>query len=455
MRLILLSCVLQALHHVIASVSSRKARKRPRVPITTTSTTTTPDAVDIAATWSFPFPVAIGVNITGITYRNRLIEQYDLPRVAATYGIDSIRILESQMALDHRHDLFTPSTEFVELAEYTPFGELEVGELIARSSESTVFTLPGMPDLLIKFQTNCYEVLHNHEVGDAVVHPLIFDQWYGMEAAAQNLALTPVFVSPPAPLCPTMTGICNFPGISSFEYQVCQGAGASVRYMLIRKSKGHSLRVSAIRMGGVMPFKLVMNVGAAMMELLERLHLDANIVHGDIYENNVFFEPIDSAGNYELRLIDFGRASRLVSDIPNTPTRQRNGRIHFLYTQWMIDGYQWAPRDDVMKMIQMLNHLLHTPNEYIQIEQHYMEMGYEAQKEFKMNGDLFSPIVPWGPERRLDAVEPLPVTEEVKGLIRRELEHILRMVRGLQNPNSVVPYDALREAFRNCADWSS
>ncbi len=73
MRLILLSCVLQALHRVIASASTRKARKRLRVPITINSNPTTPDSVDIAATWSFPFPVAIGVNITGITYRNRSI----------------------------------------------------------------------------------------------------------------------------------------------------------------------------------------------------------------------------------------------------------------------------------------------------------------------------------------------------------------------------------------------
>ena len=451
MRLILVLFV-QAAITFVGSSSSRKPLKRLR-----TAEDQDTDAPNPLESWKFPLPVALGVNITGLSAQYRLIEQYDYERIAATFGVETIPTLRLQRALDHRHDFFTPSTRTENMSENTPYGKLTVGDMVSQSTQSAVFTLVELPDLLIKYETNCLEVLYNHLIDHPVVHPLIFDHLYGTEAASWELSLSPLFVSPPTVLCPNKKRICSFGGISTSEYDLCLSKGASVRYMLFQKPKGQSLREAATNMGGVMPFRTVMLVGVAMMELLKSLHLDAQIVHGTVSENNVYFEPVASKpiGNYELRLLDYGRAARIVDSFQESPTIRNNGRDHFLYTQWMIDGYQLAPRDDVMKTIQMLTHLMHDPAEYRPIEEHYMRLGYEAQHGFKMELDIFFPVVPWNPGQRLDALDSLTINNTVKGRIRRELSSILEIVRSLRSPNAEVPYDSLRAAFYKCANLTT
>ena len=189
-----------------------------------------------------------------------------------------------------------------------------------------------------------------------------------------------------------------------------------------------------------------------MMYILQKLHVEAKIVHGDIHAENVFLEPLGVEERFGVKFIDFGRASRVAPVWPEQPRVDRN-ELHppYQFTQWMNDGYHWTQRDDVMKTIQMLTHLMYNEYEYIRIEKYYMQMGNVAQKEFKMNHDLFFPITPWNQTNRLDAVAPSEIPEENKIQIRTELAHILELVRGLNSTNSVIPYAELRDSFRRCS----
>ena len=437
----------------------RRKRQRVETPSPTTTSTTTTAIPPFGVYYNpfmrgplFPLLVAPGLHITGVTHRGRFVEFYDSNRVAATYGADMVRILREQLVLDDRHDLFTPATQRNDFIQNTPYGELAIGHPIARSGESTVFTLPQLPGFLIKFQANCNEIWDHSVVGDTVVHPLILDTWYGHEASRIDLSMAPNFVSPPAALCRDMDGICKFRGMSLYDYHHCRAHGGSIRYMIIKKSMGFSLGTAARNYGGSMPLKTVFDLGVTMMYILQKLHVEAKIVHGDIHAENVFLEPLGVDERFGVKFIDFGRASRVVPVWPELPRVDRD-ELHppYQFTQWMNDGYHWTQRDDVMKTIQMLTHLMYNEYEYIRIEKHYMQMGNAAQKEFKINHDLFFPITPWNQTNRLDAVSPLKIPEENKIQIRTELAHILGLVRGLNSTNSVIPYAELRESFRRCS----
>ena len=137
---------------------------------------------------------------------------------------------------------------------------------------------------------------------------------------------------------------------------------------------------------------------------------------------------------------------------PETPRLVDAGYSHYMYTQWMIDGHYWTQRDDVMKTVQMLAQLMHNSHLYRNIEEHYMQSGYVAQKGFKMLANLFSVGFPWSRIYRLDAVEELSISKDKKGEIKKELAHVLATVRGLNSTNSVIPYSELRDSFQRCSE---
>ena len=439
--------------------SSHEDAKRRRIDVpetiasmdtTTSSPTTTLPAPtgrkSILNSHALPYMVVPGVNITNITARGRFVESYDFEVIHAISGQDDIR---SQQAEDELNDMYTPATGAYMRKISTPFGELTLDQRIARSTLATVYTLRERPDLLAKFQADCDEILSFSIPSDPFAHPLIYDYRYGREAARRNLSMEPVFLSPPAALCPVMEGVCGFDGISIPEFDECRSTGGSLRFMLIKKSTGFSLDSTASRFGGRIPFEYTMSIGATMMQMLRRLHTEARVVHGDIHDGNVFIQ-VNADGQYGLKFIDFGKASRVVDPWPETPRIIDPDLIHYMYTQWIIEGHYTTPRDDVMKTIQMLAQLMHNSFIYRAMEKQYMRAGRLVQRQFKMQHDIFSPEVPWNGFRRFDVIKDLPVSEDNKLEIRRELADVLRIVRGLNSTNSVIPYDSLMESFRRC-----
>jgi hypothetical protein len=437
-------------------------RPSKRARAVQTTTTTTPcigpsylGPTDDPDEWVFPFPVAIGVHIVGISTRGRLMEQYDMNKVSRTYGNDVVSILREHHTLDERLDIFTPQTSSGEMKEITPFGELRLGSIVAQTGEGIIFNLPQVPELLIKYQANCLELSDNYADDDSVVHPLILDSAYGAQAGRHNVGMDVVFVSPPARMCPTATGKCAFAGLSEIQYEGCRQEGGSIRYILMKRSLGITLDTFRVAYGGSLPFNVAMNVGATTVELLQNLHLNASIIHGDIHENNIMVECMGNTTDYlALTLIDFGRANRVVRYPESTRLR---GPVysHFMHTQWQIDGHYWAPRDDVLKTIHMIARLVYDPEQYVLIEAGYERRGYDAQKQFKTRENVFAPTIPWDPTARLDIVDDLAIDDTNKERIRENLARILEMVRGLNSTNQPIPYESIRQAFLECSELSS
>ena len=441
-----------------------------QVPTTTTEVPSTaasfsPNPVtNLPEDVAFPFPVAVGVNIIGITGRGRLIEEYNAADLVRTYGEDAVRIVTEQIEKDRRHDLFTPRTLRNIAKVYTPLGEIEFGPLLTQSDQTAVFEIAEYPELLIQFEANCGELSRNHMVGDTVVNSLIFSAYYGKDAANIRVAAEPIFVSPPAPLCQTMTGMCSFMGPQTDEYNLCRQQGGSLRYMLIPRPNGVPLsRFTSKRrvqlpheQRGRLPFHLAMKFGALMIEALRKLHLEARVVHGAIDDDNWIVSGDEISGQFILTLRGFESSMRLDTNLSETPriikpeytsTQQA--------TQWMIDGHWTAPRDDVMRAIVTVSEHMNHPHDFEAIEEMYAEMGYEELKYFKMQSNIFAPVNPWDPTEFLDVISPLRVTEANKLAIRQELANILVMVRGLVSTNSVIPYEALITSFRRCEDLAT
>ena len=252
-------------------------------PLTTMAPTSVVATESVSRSGGWPFVVVPGLNVTGLSSRGRMIESYDLEHVGRTYGDHAADLVQNQIRLDEYYDRYTPWTKQYGKIQNTPHGELVIGERIAQSKESTIYTLVNYPEFLIKYQANCYDIWGRPDRNDTVVHPLILDFWYGKDAAIKHVSMEPIFLSPPARPCPSMTGICRFDGQMSLEdFQHCRDYGGSIRYMIIRKSRGVSLATLRFRNGkGKLPFKLVMDIGAVMMDRLRDLHTEALVVHGD------------------------------------------------------------------------------------------------------------------------------------------------------------------------------
>ena len=427
----------------------------------TTTTTTMPPIVSTFASASdyysslrsnIPISVSNGVRVVGITERGRVIEEYDLDRVEGTFGNVTAQFVQKQIELDQLHDLFAPFASLNRSTIYTPFGELTIGGRIwSYGSLGITFSLPEIPGMVVKFGSNCDEIRLGKISGDAVVHPLMIDRMYGGRAGASELSAQRFFLSPPGPLCETKTGICEFLDMSDSQFNRCRNEGGTLRYMLLSDQPSlTSFRFLAnLQTNRVLPFAAAMAIGSSLMGLLENLHTKLRIVHGDIGENSVHYTRLPG-GNMVLKFVEFDKATHLVSNIAEGPGHAIPQHMTFYTdTQWMIDGYKLAPRDDVMRALNMVLGLLH-PYTYFKIEKYHWKAGYESFKNFQMNSDLFNPILPWDTTKRLDPLSTLAVSENNKAGIRDIFANILTMVRGLNSTNSVIPYRELRDSFVAC-----
>ncbi len=419
-----------------AVLASQDQRKRQRLGEPATSFSDEPTSIDSSG-WGFPIQVATGYRIIGISSRGRFTESHDLIQVEKTYDNTTARIVEEQFSFDRRYDLFTPNTQADSMVEITPYGEVELGNVYSASPKSITFELPSVPDALIKYTTNCFDIMHNRATGDTVVHPLVIDHHFSNEAHSRALSKQSLFLSPPAPLCKERIGRCYFEGLSDSAFKKCRIQGGTVRYMLVPKTASLTLNELRSVYNGSIPFPIAMELGFTLINVLRDLHMNARILHGDIGARNVVLEPQN--GREFMKLINFGRRVMTTS--------------HALQTVWEMDGYLSAARDDVMRAIQMVARLVYPEHEYMQIEKYHEEEGFEDLREFKSSANFFAPPVPWFPGHHLDIVETLNVSTKTE--IRSHLAHILELVRGLNSTITAIPYTDISAAFQACAILSS
>ena len=113
---------------------------------------------------------------------------------------------------------------------------------------------------------------------------------------------------------------------------------------------------------------------------------------------------------------------------------------------WELDGFASAPRDDVARVVQAIAQLMH-PWNYIKVEQYLGNNGLESLLEYKQRGDWFSlPVIPGISDDGFDVLATVP--PEIRGMIRKELEKILLLVRGMNEVNYLPPYEEILSSFQ-------
>ena len=129
-----------------------------------------------------------------------------------------------------------------------------------------------------------------------------------------------------------------------------------------------------------------------VMVLVQKLHQEAKIVHGDIHFGNIAFRSSEnlSAG---LLLLDFGRSF----SVADTDTRGNElpEKVNagyqwsdYLLSPWEIAGYRTTRRDDIFRVLLMLSYMLNG-RDGIEAAKSLDSKPREAY-EWRMTGDVFN-----------------------------------------------------------------
>ena len=348
--------------------------------------------------------------------------------------------LVGQLEADRANRRFTPNLRTNHMSEETIIGKIEIGRQMYSGHAASIFYIPSRPDLLIKYQVQCADI-------GTELHPSLREAWFMNDANRSNLAPAIISVSPPTHVCLEQEGKCMF-SMPRAKFAECVENGGIVRYTIMNNLSGCSIReyrdIHAAR-NGAMKFRHAVGIGAAIVEALQRLHLRAHVVHGDIHAGNIMLYDKGGGEDMFLALVDFGMASAYSRLLPEHPIRRLGGWRSAMNTHWQIEGYAWAARDDLFKTIHLVAHLMN-PHRYHEIELRMQLDSFGELVGFKRRGNLF----------QLDSFDPVEaigdsVFAENKSRIRESLDEILRLVRNVAI-NDPLPYAEVIHLFKLCID---
>ena len=256
----------------------------------------------------------------------------------------SSRLVEKKLKKRVPGPFLTHRNELVVLDEESSgaFEVLYIGKRLFVEYSSVIFEPLESPHLsLIKYQVNC----------DALsdIHPLIreavmLNQIAHLDISMKNLYLSgAVNYAPPVSLKSPMLR-------SDSDLNACfRDARSSVRFMVMERAQ-YSLRDLKERISLDRALKLTIE----LLSVIERLHGEADIVHGDIHPGNVV---IDNTSG-KIKLIDFGRAF-FNSDFLHAPEFERRSleQTHILFTHFNLLGSRSGFRDDLFNALHVLAYL--------------------------------------------------------------------------------------------------
>ena len=358
----------------------------------------------------------------------RVIEEYS-EDFMSSLDPDVRARLARQGENDEENDSFTPMIGN-QTHENTLLGMITLGPKFSQGPTSVLFEIVEFPHLLIKYQVDC---------DDDDIHPILREAWYGDRAHYFGIGAAMVAWSPPVGLCPTSSGKCTT-NMSTDEYNECRRDGiGTLRYLITEKIEGIDMRKFRHREypGGNMGLRDAAIVGLKLFRLLEHLHVNASVVHGDIYPPNVMVtvpENMTDISQVELQLVDFGRAFRVAIPVTLAPIGRKRW-FHELCTQWQMEGFIWARRDDVMKTVQTIIELMHPAASFMQ---HITAI--------KRKG--FASLMLWKEIDRMDVspshnpVEILDVPLGTRIRLYKLLDEFLAIARSLRI-NAPIPYSTM------------
>ena len=381
---------------------------------------------------SIPTLVAPGYTIVGVSGNGRWVERIASNRTFA--GIQKIAQMDSQ------YDEFT-CRNFTHMVETTPVGELILGRRVSGSTQSVLFEIGNSTNALIKYQMNCMENFEGKFFNEVPVHPLVRD--YFFLRAAKNTGIVPntFFLSPPSFLCPDKSGKCAF-RIPDDEFIQCRKDFAALRYMVMERVRGSDLhQFKNSYPSGVVPLNTVLWIGIALIDALEKLHVEAHVVHGDIHASNIVLETEGVVNETaKIKFVDFGRASWNGIQT-NVPTRSRHFTTDVLFSRWELLGYPVSARDDVDRAMHTTARLMNA-RQYSDYEDSIMKHGTHAVELHKDTSAVF--YIP-GIKNSMEEFSPMTQIS-----LKSRFDQIVELVKSMTDINSVPKYAEIRERFREC-----
>lgn len=251
-------------------------------------------------------------------------------------------------------DLWKYVTERVptDIGLNTRSGNITLGSMLHKGEKSAVYGIVNNPNYVIKY--------NRYTPGKYILEPIdpILREAHFLEMVNKIPGLTNklLFYSAAAP-SPAVVG--------KLTADKSPQPNQTVRYMITEKV-GKSLEQYRNVHGGVIGVKDAVKIGIEMMNLVQQLHREFNVIHGDVHPGNFAVDPKTG----RLVMIDFGH-SRIVDmkDFPEgefTPihAQVKNKDQTALYTrviqsQWEDRFLVSSFRDDIYRVLFSMAFMIH------------------------------------------------------------------------------------------------
>ena len=357
----------------------------------------------------------------------------------ASLRADTARMLERQVEADFDMRGSTPLLEHdseMVMGTDERAVRLALDGTISRSDDTVVFATKSFPGVIVKYQTDCNALAE----GD-LIHPLVREAWFTENLSRQNLTPVVYFISPPTWL--------NYPVTPKTRFEMSRQRRAdltgkcTVRYVVMDDA-GQTLSTYMAALfadnGTSMAIPTALLVLDEVLKGLKRIHR-SGIIHGDIHADNVALHD-DGDDHSSIRFTGFGQAF-LAAQTAGTSVLVADPfqSAHCLFSHWELLGYRKAYRDDVFNALWMASYLMNGDA----LNQHADSLA-AARAVMAFKRDAFWFEVPG--KRSVFEVLPRDIREEVK----RGLDHMLSLVRAMDQIDAMPPYDELLAQLRLTID---
>lgn len=324
-----------------------------------------------------------------------------------------------------------------ELIRNGPVSRVAIGELMFRTSLSTIFAVRNDSTRVVKYSHNCGDL--------GYLHSLMRDYIFQKQLEGLQVAPRVMFLSPPVRFPPLISLKTSFK-IKSADREACaENPAAQVRFMVMERVET-SMDFLVKRLnhtGRRIPLSQCIQIMVLLIEAIQRMH-DQGIIHGDVHWGNVAL--LNQIDGQAVVLIDFGNAM-FVDEMRSSPDLARTPRTynHCFLSHWNIEGYRFSYRDDVYKALLVGAFLINglAFSEFC----FGLESNVSAMIWFKRDEFIFSP-----PMGGRDHIATLRADEETKRTVKRRLSSALDKARSVVNldhrPDYAYIIGELKAAFR-------
>ena len=305
--------------------------------------------------------------------------------------------------------------------------QLRIFMFIARSSDSTVATVVGRPDLVIRYQSNCYEL--------SEVHPLMREFWMMSAIADLGFSPKPLFLSPPTKLMELATAKTDFRMPSAFRRACAAEPQSTVRYMVLERT---GVTVESIMdhyavTTGLPPLQEAVTIMVQAIGGIGVIH-KRGIVHGDIDAGAL--SVTKRAGIPTIDFLNL-RRSFYLSENRAGVTRKHRRKPRCWSTHWAMEGNNVGMRDDVLRILMVGAYMMNGRDwlDYCVA----LQDNPEAMMEWKREAFLF--VVP-GREGFGSSIAHLSADSQAS--ITQHLMRALTLARSARNAKDAPPHEAIK-----------